>query len=265
MHTDHKYRINSCTVSDCAPTWSWKTDKAGFDDYDLWAVFRGSGRLFVGEDEFAVKPGVCMLLPPHRAIVGEHDASDPLLVMNVHFSVIDKEAFLEPYDVQQRFIEDTGLFEKLLDRVISFRYAQNDRDAEIWFGAVLSEFFSSRQLKSDEIYTDTHIACIKEVCAKVNSASANVPKLGELAEEYGYSSAYLGKLFHKLMGISFSGYLLNSRIDKAKRLLRSTEAPISAIAEQLGYCDVCFFIKQFKGIVGLTPGKYRRQNSGSQM
>ena len=45
MNKHHSYKINLCGLNDCSPEWHWETD--GFGDYDLWAVFRGSGTLEV--------------------------------------------------------------------------------------------------------------------------------------------------------------------------------------------------------------------------
>ena len=40
-------KVNSCGISDCRPEWHW--DINGFNDYDLWTVFRGKGKLQVGD------------------------------------------------------------------------------------------------------------------------------------------------------------------------------------------------------------------------
>ena len=80
----------------------------------------------------------------------------------------------------------------------------------------------------------------------------------QFAKKYGYSEAYLGKLFRKTVGVEFSGYVINARINKAKILLRSSDYTVGEIAELLGYCDACFFVKQFTKMTGTTPGRYRR-------
>ena len=50
------------------------------------------------------------------------------------------------------------------------------------------------------------------------------------------------------------------RIEKAKLLHETTDAPIQAIADQLGFCDMAYFYKTFQKYVGLTPKQYREEN-----
>lgn len=53
--------------------------------------------------------------------------------------------------------------------------------------------------------------------------------------------------------------LISARIDYAKSLLLSDEdKTICEIAEKLGYNDQYHFIRQFKAIIGKTPGAYRK-------
>ena len=90
-----------------------------------------------------------------------------------------------------------------------------------------------------------------------SAAKCITPFISYFANKYGYSSTYLGKIFHKITGVSFSNYLLNARINKAKLLLKTTDYTISEIADELGYYDTSHFINQFKKIVGCSPNAYR--------
>ena len=49
----------------------------------------------------------------------------------------------------------------------------------------------------------------------------------------------------------------NKRIDVAKRLLRTTDYPISVIAERVGISDYNYFSKFFMKYTGTTPREYR--------
>jgi AraC-like DNA-binding protein len=61
-------------------------------------------------------------------------------------------------------------------------------------------------------------------------------------------------------GLGAKDYLA-ARINlEAKRLLTHTQAPISAISEQLGFDETTNFIKFFKRGSGLTPNEFRKQH-----
>lgn len=83
--------------------------------------------------------------------------------------------------------------------------------------------------------------------------------LNDAAEAAGVNSTYLSYLFRKEMGIGFSNYLLNLRIEYAKKLLRESNLKIVKIAEQSGFNDYHYFSKVFKKSTGKSPAKYRKE------
>jgi AraC-like DNA-binding protein len=72
------------------------------------------------------------------------------------------------------------------------------------------------------------------------------------------SRTKLYRLSSTSFGMGFSDYVREQRIKEAKKLLRSTEQPISAIAEMVGISDANYFIRMFKLQEGITPLKYRK-------
>lgn len=46
---------------------------------------------------------------------------------------------------------------------------------------------------------------------------------------------------------------------RAANLLRTTNATVASVAEDVGILDVNYFTKLFKSATGLTPTRYRRE------
>lgn len=84
--------------------------------------------------------------------------------------------------------------------------------------------------------------------------------LREISDKLNINPIYLGQLFQKEMGILFSDYLNNFRINKAKDLLANTSLKASEIGELVGYSNKNYFYRKFKTIVGITPSEWRRIN-----
>jgi AraC-like DNA-binding protein len=61
------------------------------------------------------------------------------------------------------------------------------------------------------------------------------------------------------MNISFSEYVSSYRHHMAKNWLAETEMPVKEISEKLKYKNSQNFIRSFKKLEGITPGKYREQ------
>ena len=83
--------------------------------------------------------------------------------------------------------------------------------------------------------------------------------LSVLAEEFHLNPQYISQLFKNEIGVGFLSYLTNIRMEKAKKLLVSTQLSMVEIAEQTGYGDYQVFTKVFKKTEGITPSQYRRE------
>jgi len=71
------------------------------------------------------------------------------------------------------------------------------------------------------------------------------------------SPSYLAKLLRRKWETSFSRYLRESRLARAKELLAATNWTTTRISEQTGFSDYRYFSNQFKRFVGVTPSGYR--------
>ena len=254
---DSRYKLVSFGIHRCAPEWEWRTK--GFGDYDLWAVFGGEGSLFLNGVEHRVSAGSCVLIPPDTEIYGTHNADNRLVVYNVHFEFVNGKKEERPYGAEMRRIRDVAFFRNLFERAVGFGNMNRTDLACSCIDLLLSEFFASpREDREGQSPAETaHVRCVSEICARINEFSEARLSLSELAQEYGYSATYLGKLFHKIVGVGFSDYLANAKVNRAKILLADTEMPIAEIAQKLGYYDPCHFVKQFKKHTGYTPKSMR--------
>ncbi|MCQ6557730.1 AraC family transcriptional regulator [Paenibacillus mendelii] len=84
-----------------------------------------------------------------------------------------------------------------------------------------------------------------------------------IASAFQMSERHFHRVFKRQMGMTFTTYIQNKRIEKSCRLLLTTQLPIQDIAQQVGYQDKKFFLSVFKKKTGLAPRDYRRQNGQS--
>ncbi|WP_405152554.1 helix-turn-helix domain-containing protein [Paenibacillus sp. FSL K6-0108] len=85
--------------------------------------------------------------------------------------------------------------------------------------------------------------------------------LRKISDMLHFNCAYLGQKFKLEENISFTEYLLQQRMEKAKQLLSSTSLRIYEIAVEVGYKDIDWFYKRFKTYTGSSPNAYRRQKT----
>ena len=82
--------------------------------------------------------------------------------------------------------------------------------------------------------------------------------LENIAASAFLSSGYASRIFKKQMNISIMDYLLQLRMDEAKKMLRETTLSIDEIASKTGYADSSYFTKVFRKAMGMTPSRYRQ-------
>lgn len=83
-------------------------------------------------------------------------------------------------------------------------------------------------------------------------------KLKDIADSVHLSEIYFHNIFTESVGISPHQYLIDCRIENAKKLLWNNEIPICEVAEKSGFGCQQYLNKVFKKETGMTPVSYRK-------
>jgi len=87
-------------------------------------------------------------------------------------------------------------------------------------------------------------------------------RLSEAARVCGVSASHLSRRFHQSTGMTFNEYATRVRLEKAIRLLESTDTPVTTVAYESGFQSVSQFHRAFKAAFGRRPLTYRKFGSG---
>ncbi len=69
------------------------------------------------------------------------------------------------------------------------------------------------------------------------------------------------EVFSLAMGRTPRDYLRHVRLERAKSLLTTTDAPVAEIGVQVGFGEAAYFNRVFRAATGTTPRAYRRQSA----
>ena len=78
-----------------------------------------------------------------------------------------------------------------------------------------------------------------------------------ISDTLGLPYSSMSKLFKKKVGEGFVEYITRIRIEDSIELLKDESLSIDAISRSVGYANTPTFIRNFKKIKGVSPGKYR--------
>lgn len=119
----------------------------------------------------------------------------------------------------------------------------------LYFKQVIDTINNSRRDKSSKFIEKTKLYIQKNLSKNIS--------LESIAYDIGLSSCYLSTLFKNIEHLSIKEYIINTRIDRAKELLKDESAKIYEIASDVGYTDSRYFSQLFRKVTGYTPGQYR--------
>lgn len=98
---------------------------------------------------------------------------------------------------------------------------------------------------------------IQQIVKTVDEYYNEELSLKVLSSQYNINSSYLGQVFTKEVGTSFSEYLNKIKNEKAKELILNTNMKINDIAKEVGYADTSYFYRKFKKYYGVCPSTLR--------
>lgn len=97
----------------------------------------------------------------------------------------------------------------------------------------------------------------KPVLDRIEDVLESDPSLSELASLMGLSVSHFSHAFTAAYGVAPHRYILQRRIQKAKALLRTSDATVATISARVGFSSQSRFSQIFARQTGITPSAYR--------
>ena len=87
---------------------------------------------------------------------------------------------------------------------------------------------------------------------------ANVT-IKDLAEALHLSTGHLSRTFRRTTGMTLEGFLIQQRVELAKKTLLDPRLNVAEVAERCGFCNPAYFASVFKKYVKCTPREFAAQ------
>jgi len=99
---------------------------------------------------------------------------------------------------------------------------------------------------------------VSNIMQYIDNNFREITSLNQIASELYISAGYARNVFKKNTGQTIFDYLVDRRIQEAKKLLSDPKYKIYEIKDLVGYTSKAHFIETFKRKTGMTPKEYRQ-------
>jgi len=137
------------------------------------------------------------------------------------------------------------------ERIIGYKDIL-DALSEIICHALVREIIGAKNEKS---FSSDNFE-IENVIEYMHQHFDNKITVEDLAKKTNMSKSHFIRVFKKVTGLSPMDYLINIRIEKAKKLLTAGNKNISEISLLCGFNSISHFSSTFSKHVGISPSKY---------
>ncbi len=216
--------------------------------------------------EYSVKPNSFVMFSPdtpYRYGPTEDIYTDDWMYFNVDEGDIEKMHSLKiPFDSVVH-LGNSDELSQIMHILAYEHYSAEKYSAEIErsytdiFLLKLSRIIQSKSYISSASFIERNYK-LTQLRTRIFTMPESIPDIDAMASEIGMSRSGFQHLYRKMFGVSVMTDVINGRLDRAKRLLSSTNLTVKEIAERCGYSSEYNFMRQFKSRTGKTPTEYRK-------
>lgn len=243
------------------------TKRQGLDSYLIMYTVSGRGILEYNGEEYILTPGSVMFIDCKKPqnYRTEKTAGKWEMIW-VHLNGKNIKAYYEKYLEKNdgspvSMLSEDNSVNEIIENILSVSKAYSkDFNSDIIADNLLNSLLKECIIKSG---VDSALApdYVKETARFLRHHYSEEIDLDYLSREFNISKFHLQRKFNETMGCSPLKYLLNVRINRAKRLLRGTDLSVTDVAERIGI-EPNYFIRLFKSTESVTPKQYRNKWCG---
>ena len=249
-------------------------------DCRVFYVQQGNGSLFVNGQNYDIKQGTFVFLPPNSQYRFFFTSPNDVKIYVLNFDLVDDFCHVTKSlgTAQESTYDPTKSPTYPLPAELSAPIIQkNDLYAHTHMTACVELFLqntayykhlSSAYLKlaliellQEQHSEDTAYRLVQNVQEFIRNNYFN-PDLDNqsIAEQFNYHPYHINRLMKAHTHKTLHEYLLEYRLHMAKSFLRTTALNVTAIAEKTGFASYTYFIKIFRERIGISPIQYRKKN-----
>ena len=239
------------------------SNKHFHDHYEIIFVSQGNGRLVVEGDEYPLKPGSLVLIPPfkyHHIYINDDSVNYERHIIHfpIDYLATDGQKILTVLFAEEniscRYYQSHSIGANIISLFDRFEEAAKmpDRQQLSYTALIVSELMVLLSLTDSGDVPRSSSELGARVIRFLNDNLDKDLSLDSISRHFFVSKYYLCRAFKKHNGISIHGYINQKRVINAKHLIDSGESA-SVAAYKVGFGDYSAFFRAYVKIVGTSP------------
>lgn len=238
-----------------------ETPKRHVSVFEIELPFYEGGLSFINEKKYEISP--------HHIICGKpgqiRHTRLPFKCSFIHLTLEDNylkqvvSSFPDYMDVGDNIKKYRRLFREIIS---AFTFPTDNY--ELYLGGKILQLLYMLNLKSTSAENDgatNNKDIVAQGITYINEHFTENITLNDIASALSISPIYFHQTFSRAMGKKTPfDYILNKRIDLAKKLLVSSTYSLAEIAYKCGFSSQSYFGQVFKKKTNITPYEYRKTN-----
>ncbi|GAA3407287.1 AraC family transcriptional regulator [Paenibacillus hodogayensis] len=246
---------------------------------EIGLCISGSGIFYFGEKQYRVGVGDIFIVNNRELHIAKSDECNPSTYIFINFDprllLDEEESLLLPFAYNSDYFDNritsasplAAPLGALIGQIWNELDAKEDgyksmaKSALLELCVLLLRHYSTSMSKLEwKRMTDT-FRRMRPALALVEDRFREPLELTDIADALLLSPSRVSHLFQQELGRCFKEYLLDLRINEAKRLLISTNLSAADVCFGSGFQSIPSFYRLFKSTVGLSPLDYRNKFS----
>ena len=272
LKPEYPYTLHRINLDDTVIPWHWHQELEFIYVLEGKVKLKTSARSYsFGENEafFMNTNTLCALENVNHCRL-ESQLFDKIF-LGGHFRSVFETKYLNPV-LQNNKIDvviirgETENQKRMLKKLQQLGVLQNKADVEFQTRSILSEIWlllleEIKNMDEQDVMANTqNQERLMTMLSFIHENYSKKLNLAEIAQSASVSKRECLRCFQNGIHESPFDYLIGYRIECAKKLLRSTDMPITEIALETGFSNNAYFSKIFRRECGETPRKYREHH-----
>ena len=237
---------------------------------EIFAVMEGRLDFFVNKDEYPLKAGEQIIINSNEIHSIHAVEKNKTVVLQIPLKQF------ENYFTAQRYIRFRGqeelvdkklasllrkLYHVYSERKIGYEFRTISIFYEIMY--ILVKDYRVTETREKDIRHSRRLDALSKITTYMREHYREELKLSDVAATFGYSDAYLSRMFQKYAGINYKDYLQAIRTEHGYRQLIETKMTISDISMENGFPNNKAFSKAFYKKYGIMPAEFRKRQKSA--